>query len=73
MMAMYPINIKVKFGREVVTLSTADERVKTKSGVEIYMQLRQSDWLPWASIPDGTQEIHKHHKPIIQKCDWVKL
>jgi hypothetical protein len=70
---LYPINIKVKFGSEVVTLPTLDDHVKTKSGVEIYIQKRQSDFRAWASIPDGTLEQHKHHRPIIQKCDWVEL
>lgn len=64
-----PINIKVKFGSEVVVLPTANSRVKTRSGVEIYLQKRQTNYRVWASIPDGTLEEHKHHRAVIQKCE----
>ena len=72
-MDKYPINIKIKFGSEIVTLQTTNDRVKTKTGVEIYMQQRQSDWRPWAIIPDGTLEKHKHDKPKVIKVDWIEL
>lgn len=63
-------NIKIKFGKEIVILPTSESRVKTNSGVEIYIQERQTDYRPWAAIPDGTLEEHKHHRPEI--IEWVE-
>ena len=67
-------NIRIEFGGEVVTLPDLTSRVKTKSGVEIYLQKRQSDYRAWAVIPKGTLEEHKHHRPEILgwKEEWTE-
>jgi len=66
------INIKIKFGTEVVTLKNVNDRKTTREGVQLYIQERQADIRAWASIPDGTLEQYKHTKPVILSCDWIQ-
>ena len=65
-------NIKVRFGREVVLLDTADDRKRTAAGVVIWIKRKPGGEIqPMAQIPDGTLEQYKHFRPIIESLTWV--
>lgn len=70
---MKAINIKVEFGRGVVTLADEDDRKTTSEGVEIYIEkLPANEMRPIAVIPDGTLEKFKHCRPQVLKITWVE-
>lgn len=64
-----PVNIKIRFGKDIVVLKNLLSEVFTKDGSRIYIKMRPDGRAqPMADVEDFSK--HMHDRPVIISCKW---